>query len=142
MELIINRKILTDQSTIGEMSINGKFECFALEDKDRGLKDSMSLDEVTSKKVFGLTAIPGGKYEVAITFSDRFKTYLPLIMNVKGFDGIRIHPGNTAKDTEGCILVGQTKGVNEVGQSKLAWAAMFSKLKAVEKKEKIWITIG
>jgi len=101
----------------------------------------MPLDEIKAGKVHGKTAIPSGTYQVAITFSNRFKKYLPLLINVPGFEGIRIHPGNTAADTEGCLLPGEFRNHNQVTNSKKAFTKLFEKLKAVEKKEKITITI-
>lgn len=141
MELELKRKTFTEESTIGELYVNGVFECFILEDKDRGLDAKMPLLELNQKKKFGITAIPTGKYEIALTFSNRFKVYLPLLINVPGYEGVRIHPGNKAADTEGCLLPGKQKGLNVVSTSKVAFDILFKKLKAVEKKEKIFITI-
>lgn len=130
MELTLIRTDFTEESTIGELSINGKFECFTLEDKVRPVK------------IKGFTAIPAGSYEVVITFSERFQRPLPLLLNVPNFDGIRIHAGNTAKDTDGCILVGREKQKNFVGTSKLALEALFKKLKAASPKEKLFIHVS
>jgi hypothetical protein len=66
---------------------------------------------------------------------------MPLLLKVKGFDGIRIHTGNTAKDTLGCILVGKSRSENQIGNSRIAYANLFEKLKKASKKEKIFITI-
>jgi hypothetical protein len=129
MELKLVRSEFTEKSTIGELFVNNKFECFTLEDKVRPLK------------VMGVTAIPAGEYEVIISFSNRFQRPLPLLLKVPDFEGIRIHPGNTDKDTQGCILVGQIKGKDFLGQSRDAFNALFKKLQAVTKKEKILIRI-
>jgi hypothetical protein len=129
MEMRLVRKELTNNSTIGELSVNGKFECFTLEDRVRPVK------------IKGETAIPLGAYEVVVTFSNRFKKPLPLFLDVPGFEGIRIHPGNTKKDTEGCILVGQTKSKDMVGKSRAAFDILFAKIKAAAQKEKIFIEI-
>ena len=129
MNLRLLRKTFTEESTIGELSVNGKFECFTLEDKVRAVK------------IHGKTAIPAGIYEVVITFSDKFQKQLPLFLNVPNFAGIRIHSGNTAADTEGCILVGETKGEDTVGKSRAAFKALFPKLEAALKKEKIFIEV-
>jgi len=129
MQLQLVRKIFTDKSTIGELSINGVFECFTLEDKVRPVK------------IKGETAIPAGTYEVAITFSNKFQRFLPLLMNVPKFDGIRIHSGNTPKDTLGCILVGQNKGVDSISNSRLAFAPLFEKMQTIVRTEKIFIEI-
>ena len=130
MELKLVRKIFTDKSTIGDLSVNGTFECFTLEDPPRPVK------------IKGETAIPAGKYEIAVTFSNKFGKFLPLLLNVPGFDGIRIHPGNTAKDTLGCILVGQGKGVDSISSSRLAFLPLFEKIQAVLRSEKVFIEIA
>lgn len=130
MNLKLVRRTLTEQSTIGTLSINGVFECFTLEDRVRPVK------------IHGATAIPAGIYEVAITFSDRFQKPLPLLLNVPNFSGIRIHPGNTAADTEGCILVGTTERKDFIGNSRVAFKALFTKLEAALKREKVFIEVG
>ena len=96
--------------TISKLLINDVFECFILEDKLRE-NNSYSGFTVSYQKIVGKTAIPSGKYIIDISYSQRFKRFLPLLQNVPGFKGVRIHPGNTEKDTEGCLLPGQwTKG--------------------------------
>jgi len=129
MNLRLLRKTFSDVSTIGELSVDGKPECFTLEDKVRAVK------------IRGETAIPAGIYEVTITFSEKFKKPLPLLLNVPNFAGIRIHSGNTAANTEGCILVGTTQGKDHVGSSRVAFAALFAKIEAALKKEKIFIEV-
>jgi Family of unknown function (DUF5675) len=129
MNLRLLRKTFTDASTIGELSVDGKPECFTLEDKVRAVK------------IFGKTAIPAGIYEVTITFSEKFKKPLPLLLNVPNYAGIRIHPGNKPEDTEGCILVGTTRSKDFIGNSKVAFAALFTKLQAALLKEKIFIEV-
>ena len=129
MQLQLIRELFTDNSTIGELSVDGAFECFTLEDKVRPVK------------IKGETAIPAGTYEVAITFSNKFQKLLPLLMDVPNFDGIRIHTGNTPKDTLGCILVGQGKGVDSISSSRLAFAPLFEKIQSVVRTEKVFIEI-
>ncbi|ELM3650627.1 hypothetical protein RYR30_001932 [Flavobacterium psychrophilum] len=129
MELILTRTQKTDSSTIGELSVNGKFECYILEDVERDVK------------VKGKTAIPKGRYEIAITYSNRFKKMLPLLLNVPNYEGIRIHTGNTASDTEGCLITGKNKGENVVSNSRLAFEPLYSKLSLAVTKEKVFITI-
>lgn len=141
MEIELLRKTRSNKSTIGELSINGNFECFVLEDKDRGLKKDMTLSELVSKKIHGQTAIPEGRYEIAITYSNRFKKMLPLLLDVPAFAGIRIHAGNTAADTEGCLLPGKNKSTDSVSSSRVAFIALFDKLKAASQREKIFITV-
>ena len=129
MILELKRKIFTDDSTIGELSIDGKFICYTLEDK------------VRDKKIQNVTAIPYGKYEIAVTFSNRFKQYMPLLLNVPGFEGVRIHSGNKSTDTEGCILVGGTRSLDFIGKSRVTYKALFDKIKSVRKTEKIFLNI-
>jgi hypothetical protein len=119
VKLRVERTYCGPVCTIGSMYIDGKFECFTMEDVTRPL----------GEKIPGETAIPPGTYNVTITPSARFKRDLPLVENVPGFDGIRIHPGNTAADTEGCLLVGRTKGPNFVGESKVAFAILMPKIR-------------
>lgn len=129
MEMQVTRQTFTDESTIGELTIDGVHQCFTLEDK------------VREQKVFGQTAIPAGRYEVVVTFSNRFKKLLPELVAVPDFEGVRIHSGNTAKDTEGCILVGMTKGTNVVSNSRDAFTALFAKIQAAVAQEKVFIEI-
>lgn len=102
MRLGLHRYEFTELTTIGELSIDGKPFCFSLEDKFREVTNV----PVETWKVKGSTAIPSGSYVVTITYSNRFKRPLPLLLSVPGFSGIRIHPGNTSEDTEGCVLLG------------------------------------
>lgn len=142
MELKLERNVFTEKSTIGTLSINGIAECFILEDKDRGLNDAMPLSKINELKVYGETAIPYGRYEIDITLSARFKKQLPILLNVKGYEGIRIHTGNKAIDTHGCLLPARKKGVDSVIESTLAFNQLFAKLKqAKANKERIFITI-
>jgi hypothetical protein len=140
MEILVNRRKKTKISTISDVLIDGVFFCFGLEDLDRGLNQKMPIAEIRQKKVFGQTAIPAGRYEMIINFSNRFQQYMPLLLNVPGFEGVRIHAGNKAANTEGCLLLGQTEGVDFIGNSRLAYRSFLSRLRAVEKKEKIFIT--
>lgn len=120
MKLKLERVQLDPDVTIGSMSVDGQWECWTLEDVVRP-------DGV---KIHGETAISKGNYDVKITLSPRFKRQLPLIIDVKNFVGIRIHPGNTAGDTEGCILVGQDRLKKSIGRSVLAFNALFAKMNA------------
>ncbi|HYE75652.1 MAG TPA: DUF5675 family protein [Blastocatellia bacterium] len=128
-ELLLERKTLTDKSTVGEISINGRFQCYTLE------------DVVRSHKIKSQTAIPAGRYQIKITPSARFKRDLPLLLDVPEFEGIRIHPGNTDADTEGCILVGLTRKDNFIGESRRAFDQIFSSLRYWLTKGEVWITI-
>lgn len=132
MELILARMWRTEISTIGELYIDNNPERFSYTLEDR-LRDG--------PKIYGKTAIPSGRYDVVINFSNRFQKYMPLLINVPGFEGIRIHSGNQSSQTDGCILVGFTKGENFIGESKKAYNILFAMMKKVEKKEKITILI-
>lgn len=134
MELTLNRIFLGSSATIGELLINDKHLCDTLEDRVRP----------EGEKVYGKTAIPEGTYEVKLTHSPRFKKILPEILNVPNFSGIRIHTGNSSKDTEGCILVGTWDGEKEdwVGNSRIAFDELMALLEeATNNKEKITITV-
>lgn len=107
--------------TIGKITAN-KVEMWACE------------DAVRPEKIAGRTAIPAGRYEVRITFSPRFKRMLPLLIGVPGFDGVRIHPGNDADDTEGCILPGLDRRPNGVGRSRDAFNILYQMIRAAEER--------
>ena len=132
MKLELTRKILTNNSTIGDLLVNGEFLCYTLEDVVR-----------TGDKVPGQTAIPVGTYKVVIDFSNRFQKLMPHILDVPGFEGVRIHSGNTAENTEGCVLVGLTKDRDFVGQSKDAIKKLMPLLdKALQNKEEIKLYVS
>lgn len=142
MKLILIRKEFTSISTIGELWIDDKFFCYVLEDKDRGLVQWESVATMKVKKLFGVTAIPYGKYDVVLSMSNRFKRLLPEIKDVKCFEGVRIHRGNSPEDSHGCLIVGMTKAYNMVFESTKAENALMEKLKeAVEFKEEITLEI-
>lgn len=89
--MVLKRIARKNDYTIGKLYIDGEYFCDTIEDKDRGLDISMDIEEIKRIKVFGKTAIPTGTYKVEMTYSPRFKKILPLIVGVKGFEGIRIH---------------------------------------------------
>lgn len=131
MKLTLKRTTFTDKSTIGELSIDGTFFCYTLEDIVRN-----------GPKVMHETAIPYGTYEVVVNMSNRFKRLMPLLLGVPNFEGIRIHAGNTAAHTSGCILVGMQKGVDTITQSTIAYDSLFTKIKgATQRGEAVRITI-
>ena len=134
MEIIVNRIFKASTYTIGELSVNNKHLCDTLEDRVRP----------TGEKVYGETAIPSGTYTVTLSYSNRFKKTMPEILNVPNFSGIRIHCGNSSKDTEGCLLVGKWDGKTEnwISDSKNSYNKLYSLLEeAFNKKENITITI-
>ena len=142
MELRLERKYRSSKYCIDKLYINGKYFSDALEDPDRGLTDSMSLEEIKKIKVKGNTCIPYGTYNVTITYSPRFKKNLPLINNVKGFEGIRIHSGNTPQDTEGCLLLGFNRVKGQVVDSRITVSKFITQIQqALNKGEKVTITI-
>ena len=124
MKLLLERTACGPICSIGDLYVDGAWECFTLEDTQR----EVAGQSVSQWKVAHETAIPKGTYNVVITFSQRFQRDLPLLENVPGFEGIRIHPGNTSENTEGCILVGRTKGNNFIGESRAAFNALFPKI--------------
>lgn len=106
MELLLERKYPKSNYTIGNLYLNGKFYCNILEDTVRDINKNGTFD-CGEFKISGHTAIPYGEYEVKVTYSPKFKRELPLLLNVKHFEGIRIHRGNTEKDSSGCLLPGE-----------------------------------
>ena len=128
MRITLIRRWNKKDYCIGKLYIDGKYFADTLEDVDRGLDDSMPLEEIKKMKVKGETAIPTGIYQVLLTYSPKYKKIMPLINNVKGYSGIRIHSGNTAKDTEGCLLVGKNKEVGKVLESRNTFNALFKRL--------------
>ncbi len=133
MKLILTRKILTSKSTIGELKDeDGKLVCLTLEDCTR--EDGM--------KIPGETSIPYGTYEVIVSQSVRFKCLMPLLLDVPLFAGIRIHPGNTAEDTHGCILVGMTRHDDRIENSRIAFDGVFRMIQtAIAAGGKVFIEI-
>lgn len=133
MKLELIRCVRTDHATIGVLRIDGRHECFICEDTYR---------PPPQVKVPKFTAIPDGTYPVVINHSPRFGTEMPLLLDVPGFQGVRIHPGNNPDDTEGCLLPGLTAQHNFVGDSRRAYEALLMKLRgALGRGESITITI-
>ena len=132
MEIKVIRFYKGKDYTIGRMLIDGKYVSDVLEDKDRGLSDSMSEEEIKKKKIYGETAIPTGKYKVVLDYSPKFKKILPHILNVKGFEGIRIHSGNDKEDTFGCLLVGYNRQKGKVLNSRNALAQILTLMRHQE----------
>lgn len=137
MEILVRRIAKRPTYTIGRMYIDGKYVCDTLEDTDRGLKQSMPLEEIKKKKIYGKTAIPTGTYKVTMNVvSPRFKNRawakpyggkLPRLLDVPGYEGVLIHPGNTAEDSTACLLVGINSVVGKVMNSQ----ATFKKVMAI-----------
>ncbi len=142
MNITIHRKYRRSGYSIGILYIDGRRICETLEDEDRGLSASMPLEELLTRKIKGQTAIPTGIYQVVMSYSPRFKKMLPLIMNVPAYEGVRIHSGNTARDTEGCILCGRNTKVGMVTNSRY-WTGKVIKMiqEAASRKEQVKIRI-
>lgn len=139
MELLLKRIFRGDKYTIGHLYINGDYYCDVLEDVDRELSNDMSEEQIKKIKIYGKTAIPTGRYKIEVTYSPKFKRYLPILLNVKGFSGIRVHSGNTAEDTLGCLLVGFNKEKGKVLNSRVTSDKLTALLRNCE--EEIHITI-
>ena len=134
MELTLQRIAKDKNYTLGKLSIDGDFFCHTLEPTWR---------KAEARKVPGKTAIPAGRYPVVITLSPKFKQWLPLLLHVPNFTGIRIHAGNTAKDTNGCILVGENTSKGVLSDSRL-WVERLKRriVDAKERGEGVWITVN
>ena len=122
-------------ATHGSLYIDGHWVCWTLEDTIR----EIAGQPVATWKVPTHTAIPQGRYPLIITPSVRFQRPLPLVVDVPGFSGVRIHPGNTVADTEGCILVGADRQPQRVLQSRIAFERLFERLRIAP--GALWIEI-
>ena len=136
MKIEVSRFSHTATTTLGRLAVEGRFECYTLEDVVRppGLR-----------KVWGQTAIPAGCYEVALTYSTRFHEFMPELLNVPEYKGIRIHSGNTAADTAGCLLTGTAVAPNRerIFNSWRAYHGLLLKLEAaLDRGEAIWLSIS
>lgn len=142
MKIDVIREKFANSFTRGRLFINGEYFCDTLEDTDRRLEKTDNLATIKARKVQGKTAIPAGDYKLILTPSNRFKRDLPLILDVPAFEGVRIHSGNTAEDTEGCILVGKYNNKGMVLQSRDTFARLFAEIcKALEAGEEISLKI-
>lgn len=150
MELVLNRILKTNDYTIGEFSVDGKYLCDTIEDAVRPLPESCpntpkGIACKCKEKVYGKTAVPAGTYKVKLGYSNRFRRILPQVLDVPHFLGILIHTGNSNKDTEGCIIVGTWDGKTEnwVSNSRVAFNKLMPLLRdATDKNEEITITIN
>ena len=132
MKLILTRHARRADYTIGRLEDeNGKKICDTLEPIWRNYDGG-------EMKIPRKSAIPEGSYRVVVTKSRRFQKYLPLLVGVPGFEGVRIHAGNTSRDTEGCILVGQNLQVGKVLWSRITLEKL---MKLIENEKEIYIII-
>jgi hypothetical protein len=135
MELKLNRIYQSPTYTIGKLFANGQYLCDSIEDAVRDKNKDGDLDDAGEGKVMHKTAIPYGKYEVIVNMSNRFKKYLPLLLNVKGFEGIRIHSGVNEESSSGCIIVGKNTEKGKVTKSREWSNYLTDKLLADQKKK-------
>ena len=150
MKLTLKRIAHKEGYTIGRLYIDDAYFCDTLEDRERGLEQAMPLDMIKRIKVKGETAIPTGTYELSMRHISpkysRKKAFaftggvMPRLLNVPGYEGVLIHSGNTAADSEGCILVGENKAVGKVLNSMATFKALWSVLNH-RKSEPITITV-
>lgn len=144
MRIRVERRWRKDTYTIGRVFVDGVLFCNSLEDKDRGLKQSDNINSIRSRKVYGETAIPIGVYVVDMeTVSPKYAavTYyqqlcggrMPRLKNVPGYEGVLIHPGNTALDTLGCVLVGRNTKVGQLTNSRDTFRALYNKMQVAHK---------
>lgn len=135
MKLLLIRNKLSPTCTLGDLCLNGpengigKWFCYTLEDPWR------------EKKVYGDTCIPEGTYEIVITYSNRFKRELPLLLNVPGFEGIRMHGGTTKEHTLGCVLLGTKRGLSSISNCAPAVEGVMKLLRGSQQRDKNYITI-
>lgn len=143
MKILVDRKWKKETYTIGNLYVNGSLFCNTLEDRDRNIKQTDNLSTIKSKKIYGETAIPIGKYKITLDITSpkysAVKWYknlcqgkMPRLLDVPGFEGILIHPGNTPFDTYGCILVGKNTIKGQVTQSKDTFSKLYKLMKAAK----------
>ena len=137
MTLLLLREPSRDGSTLGSLYVDGRWQCWTLEDEIRERPDV----EVGAWKIPGQTAIPAGEYRLDITPSKRFNRPMPLLLDVPGFDGIRFHWGNRSADTEGCVIVGRERYYSTVGESRAAFERLFTILDAHVRSEATTIRV-
>lgn len=153
MKIRVERRWPKATYTIGRLYIDDVFFCNTLEDKDRGLKQTDHPDYIKVRKVFAETAIPKGTYDVTMDVtSPKYAAVawywklcqgkMPRLLKVPGFEGILVHPGSTALDSAGCLLVGKNTKVATLTESKATFEKLYKKMKdAHDKGEKITIEI-
>lgn len=142
MKLYVYRRALKETYTIGTLYVNGDKFCDTLEDKDRGLEQSMSISKLKKLKIYGKTAIPTGTYDVKIYYWPKYRKNYPWLQNVPAYDGILIHSGTTADNSLGCILVGNNNAVGKLTDD--GSTRKLTKLidDAINRNESVEITIG
>ena len=150
MKILVKRTFNCPTYCIGHLYIDGKYFSDTLEDCDRGLDDSMTVEEIKKIKKYGITAIPTGTYKVDMNtvsplYAKKNRNYsrpyghkMPRVLNIKGYSGVLIHPGTTANDTLGCLLVGENKIKGKLINSQATWKRLMDTL--LKDKDNITIT--
>lgn len=142
MELHLNRDIIVEKYSLGTLTVDGKGGFFTCEDTDRALDSADVLSHISSTKVMSQTAIPTGRYRVKTTWSPKYQRMMPLVCDVTGFKGIRIHSGNDADDSSGCILIGTVRTPTGVSHSKVACEWLYAEIAKVEANHgEVWLEI-
>ena len=142
MEIKLIRKYYQAKYTIGRLYVNNRFFSDCLEPPSLHLTERSALGTILIAKYKGYRAIPTGRYRILITRSRRFGRWLPLLLNVKGFEGIRIHAGNKPEDTRGCILLGFNRRKGYVLDSTRCVLTLIKMMtEAIAKGEKVFVTI-
>lgn len=131
IKIILQRQFFTEKSTCGEVFIDNKHFCWSLEDMVRP----------EGIKILGKTAIPYGEYQLTLSYSERFKRNMILLLKVPGFSGVRIHGGNTSEDTEGCLIVAFNKINNDKVQGTAEKAIFEYVKKKLSENYDVWISI-
>jgi hypothetical protein len=142
MEIRVIRKVSQTKNTVSDFLVNGNKLCDCLEDIDRGIKSTDPIEYLNKKIIRNDTAIPYGTYKVIVDYSNRFKCDMPHVLDVPGFEGIRIHKGNTDADTSGCLLLGTYVKEDFIAHSTEAYLVFIDMLNTtLNKEEEVWLTI-
>lgn len=136
LELLLERDIIEPEFSLGHLYVAMQFYGYTCEDADRALEDHPEA------KIHGQSAIPRGRYRLATSLSQRFGRELPILENVPGFSGVRIHGGNTAADTEGCILLGRVRTRNGVANCADRVVSLTKVINDTEANgDEVWLTV-
>ena len=145
MDFILHRQVFTPEDTIGQLFLvaTGSIPiCYTLEPVDRGLTQDMTLAQIQAIKIQNTTAIPYGRYQILMQWSNHFNKMMPHLQNVPDYTDLMIHPLNTPAQTEGCIGVGEKAFIDHIEESQLAFGAVMDYLEpALTRKEDCFITI-
>lgn len=148
-QIDLTRWIFSNKSTIGVFSINNEFVCNAIEDVDRNLSQGMTVAEILKRKMYGVTCIPYGRYQIKILRSPRWSikkgvdVSVPYLMDVPGYSGIEIHPANFASEIKGCIAPGMydPSRPESVWFSKQSYEKLLFRIAEMLKNSNVYINI-